>query len=68
MYSTFLFQFSMIQLKVGRLKKWNDTLVGRQRKNDVTQQLQTKIFLNGARGFLFKFVVIGDVSLTAVII
>ena len=65
MYSTFLFQFSMIQLKVGRLKKWNDTLVGRQRKNDVTQQLQTKIFLNG---FLFKFVVIGDVSLTAVII
>ena len=33
----------ILQLKVGRPKRWNIPFAGQGRKNDVTQQLQTKV-------------------------
>ena len=33
----------ILQLKIGRPKRWNVPFSGQGRKNDVTQQLQTKV-------------------------
>ena len=34
----------LVWLKIGHCKTWNIVLAGQREKDDVTQQLQTKIF------------------------
>ena len=76
----FLFQFGVIwevwlpvviiQVKNGHCKTRNIRLAGQRQKNDVTQQIQTKIFyeiFGSSRGFLFQFGVIWEVWLQVVI-